>query len=35
MLEDLLTGIVACWLVYYEYAEHPDTDLDDDGDDDA
>jgi hypothetical protein len=30
MLEDLLTGIRGCWLLYYEYADHPSIDVDDD-----
>ncbi|MER7007789.1 hypothetical protein ABT297_32760 [Dactylosporangium sp. NPDC000555] len=32
MLEDLLTGIHGCWLLYNEYADHSDVDLDDEVD---
>ena len=30
MLEDLLTGIQGCWLLYYEYAEHRNVDMNED-----
>jgi hypothetical protein len=32
MLEDLLTGIRGCWLLYYEYADRPYVDSDEDDD---